>query len=157
MTNSRFMREFLLIKLPFQNDYARAHVEAVIALNKLTDENATVGVFWAGSLPYYLDRVAIDFLGKSDKYIANLPPDTSGQIAGLGMDSIPGHNKYDLNYSIKKLLPTYVEEFDWGSQKLSGWAKDHYVRVKYNGAKLYLLKDSPNVDWDKIKTILNKW
>ena len=156
LTNSRFMREFLLLKLPFQNDYARAHVEGAIALNELTDENATVGVFWAGSLPYYVDRVAIDFLGKSDKYIANLPPDTSGQIAGFGMDSIPGHNKYDLNYSIKKLLPTYVEEFDWGSQKLSGWAKDHYVRVKYNGAKLYLLKDSPNVDWDKVKTIL-KW
>ena len=156
LTNSRFMREFLLLKLPFQNDYARAHVEGAIALNELTDENATVGVYWAGSLPYYLDRVAIDFLGKSDKYIANLPPDTSGQIAGFGMDSIPGHNKYDLNYSIKKLLPTYVEEFDWGSQKLNGWAKDHYVRVKYNGAKLYLLKDSPNVDWGKVKVIL-KW
>jgi hypothetical protein len=156
LTNSRFMREFLLIKLPFQNDYASAHVETAIALNELTDENATVGVYWAGSLPYYLDRVAIDFLGKSDKYIANLPPDTSGQIAGFGMDSIPGHNKYDLTYSIQTLLPTYVEEFDWGGQKLSRWAEDYYVRVKYNDAKLYLLKDSPNVDWDKVKVIL-KW
>jgi len=156
MTNSRFMREFLLIKLPFQNDYARAHVEAAIALNELTDKDATIGVFWAGSLPYYIDRVAIDFLGKSDKYIANLPPDTSGQIAGLGMNSIPGHNKYDLTYSIQTLLPTYVEEFDWGSQKLSKWAEDYYVRVKYNDAKLYLLKDSPHVKWNKVKTIL-KW
>jgi arabinofuranosyltransferase len=156
LTNSRFMREFLLIKLPFQNDYARAHVEAAIALNELTDEGATIGVYWAGSLPYYIDRVAIDFLGKSDKYIANLPPDTSGQIAGLGMNSIPGHNKYDLTYSIQTLLPTYVEEFDWGSQKLSKWAEDYYVRVKYNDAKLYLLKDSPHVKWNKVKTIL-KW
>jgi arabinofuranosyltransferase len=156
LMNSRFMPEFLLLKLPFQNDYARAHVEDAIALNELTNENATIGVFWAGSLPYYLDRVAIDFLGKSDKYIANRPPDTSGQIAGLGMDSIPGHNKYDLTYSIQTLLPTYVEEFDWGTQKLSGWAEDYYVRVKYNDAKLYLLKDSPNVNWDKVKMIL-KW
>ncbi len=150
------MREFLLLDLPYQNNYSRAHVEIAIAINELTDENATVGVFWAGSLPYYVDRVAIDFLGKSDKYIANLPPDTSGQIAGLGMDSIPGHNKHDLTYSIQTLLPTYVEEFDYGAEKLSGWAKDYYVRVKYNDAKLYLLKDSPNVNWDKVKTIL-KW
>jgi DNA-binding HxlR family transcriptional regulator len=72
------------------------------------------------------------------------------------MNSIPGHNKYDLTYSIQTLLPTYVEEFDWGSQKLSKWAEDYYVRVKYNDAKLYLLKDSPHVKWNKVKTIL-KW
>jgi hypothetical protein len=154
LANARFMREFLLLDLPYQNNYARAHVETAIAINELTDESATVGVFWAGSLPYYVDRVAIDFLGKSDKYIANLPPDLSGQSSGFGMESMPGHNKYDLNYSIKTLMPTYVEEFDRGDQILSGWAQDYYVRVKYNDAKLYLLKDSPHVRWDKVKTIL---
>ncbi len=152
--NARFMREFLLIDLPYQNDYARAHVETAIAINELTDGGATVGVFWAGSLPYYTDRVAIDFLGKSDKYIANLPPDLSGQSAGFGMQSMPGHNKYDLTYSIQTLLPTYVEEFDRGDQILSKWAQEYYVRVKYNDAKLYLLKNSPHVHWDKVKTVL---
>jgi hypothetical protein len=154
--NSRFLREFLLLDLPYQNNYARAHVDVAIAINELTDEGATVGVFWAGTLPYYVDRVAMDFLGKSDKYIASLPPDTSGQSAGFEMDSMPGHNKHDLTYSIQTLLPTYVEEFDYGAEKLSGWAQDYYVRVKYNDAKLYLLKDSPNVKWNKVKTIL-KW
>ncbi len=156
LTNARFLREFLLLDLPYQNDYARAHVETAIAINELTDEGATVGVFWGGSLPYYVDRVAIDFLGKSDKYIASLPPDLSGQSAGFGMESMPGHNKYDLDYSIKTLLPTYVEEFDRGDQILSGWAQAYYVRVKYNDAKLYLLKDSPHVHWEKVKTFL-KW
>jgi hypothetical protein len=156
LMNARFMREFLLFDLPYQNDYARAHVDAAIAINELTDEGATVGVFWGGSLPYYVDRVAIDFLGKSDKDIASLPPDLSGQSAGFGMESMPGHNKYDLTYSIKTLMPTYVEEFDRGDQILSDWAQEYYVRVKYNDAKLYLLKDSPHVHWDKVKTIL-KW
>lgn len=156
LTNARFMREFLLLDLPYQNDYARAHVDAAIAIGELTDEGATIGVFWAGSLPYYVERYAIDFLGKSDKYIASLPPDLSGQSAGFGMESMPGHNKYDLNYSIKTLLPTYVEEFDRGDQILSGWAQEYYVRVKYGDAKLYLLKDSPHVHWKKVKTIL-KW
>ncbi len=154
LTNARFLRELLLLDLPYQNDYARAHVEAAIAINDLTDESATVGVFWGGTLPYYVDRVVIDFLGKSDKYIASLPPDLSGQSAGFGMESMPGHNKYDLNYSIKTLMPTYVEEFDRGDQILSGWAQDYYVRVKYNDAKLYLLRDSPHVRWDKVKVIL---
>ena len=154
LMNAHFMREFLLLDLPYQNDYARAHVETAIALNELTDEGATVGVFWAGSLPYYSDRVAIDFLGKSDKYIANLAPDLSGQSAGFGMQSMPGHNKYDLTYSIQTLLPTYVEEFDRGDQILSNWAQGYYVRVKYNDAKLYLLKNSPHVHWDKVKTVL---
>ena len=154
ITNARFINEFLLIDLPYQNNYAQAHVKAAIAINELTDENATIGVFWAGTLPYYTDRVAIDFLGKSDKYIASLPPDVSGQSAGFGMNSIPGHNKHDLTYSIQTLLPTYVEEFDYGTEKLSGWGQDHYVRVKYNDAKLYLLKDSPHVHWDKVKVIL---
>jgi hypothetical protein len=154
LPDARFKKELLLLDLPYQNNYARAHVDAAIAINELTDEGATVGVFWAGSLPYYVDRVAIDFLGKSDKYIASLPPDLSGQSSGFGMESMPGHNKYDLNYSIKTQMPTYVEEFDRGDQILSGWAQGYYVRVKYNNAKLYLLKDSPHVHWDKVKTIL---
>lgn len=154
LANARFINELLLQELPYQNDYARAHVDAAIALTELTEPGATVGVFWAGSLPYYVDRPAIDFLGKSDKYIANLKPDMSGQSQGFGMISIPGHNKYDLNYSIKGLMPTYVEEFDRGDQILTPWAKNYYVRVKYKGAKLYLLKDSPQVHWEKIKTYL---
>ena len=152
--DARFMKEFLLLDLPYQNNYAQAHVEVAIAINDLTKEGATIGVFWGGTLPYYTDRTAIDFLGKSDKYIASLPPDVSGQSAGFGMNSMPGHNKYDLTYSIQQLLPTYVEEFDWGTQKLSGWAEEYYVRVKYNDAKLYLLKGSPDIDWDKVTTIL---
>ena len=156
LTDARFMREFLLLDPPYLDEYARAHVETAIAINELTDEGATIGVFWGGVLPYYADRVAIDFLGKSDKYIASLPPDISGQSGGFGMDSMPGHNKYDLTYSIQTLLPTYVEGLDKGGQNLGEWARDYYVRVKYNDAKLYLLKDSPHVHWDKVKTIL-KW
>jgi len=147
----RFLREISLLSYPYDNGAARKHVNIAIAINALTDKNATIGVFWAGTIPYYADRIAIDFLGKSDRYIANLPPDLSGQMGWLGMKSVPGHNKYDLNYSIKKLLPTYVQEFEVGSQDLNAWGAEHYVNVKYQGIRLYLLKDSPNVYWEKIK------
>jgi hypothetical protein len=156
MVDARFMREFLLLDRPYLDSHTRSHIETAIAINELTDEGATIGVFWGGTLPYYVDRFAIDFLGKSDKYIASLPPDMSGQTGGFGMTSMPGHNKYDLTYSIQTLLPTYVEGLDRGGQNLNDWAREYYVRVKYNDVKLYLLKDSPRVRWEKVKTIL-KW
>lgn len=152
--DSRFFPELNLSELPYQHDYAHAHIEDSIAILTLTDEEATIGVYWAGTMPYYTGRKAVDFLGKSDKYIASLPPDLSGQIEKYGMSSMPGHNKYDLTYSIQTLQPTYVEEFDWGSQKLTGWARDHYVRVKFGKSKLHFLKDSPHVKWSEIKDYL---
>jgi hypothetical protein len=147
----RFLREISLLSYPYDNEPGRKNVDIAIAINALTDKDATIGVFWAGTIPYYADRVAIDFLGKSDPYIANLPPDLSGEMGWLGMNSVPGHNKYDLNYSIKELLPTYVQEFEVGSQDLNAWGAEHYVNVKYQGIRLYLLENSPNVLWDKIK------
>jgi hypothetical protein len=149
--DSRFLREMTLSALPRDNGATHKQTDIAIAINELTDENATIGVFWAGTIPYYADRPAIDFLGKSDPYIASLPPDLSGAMGWLGMTSVPGHNKYDLNYSIKTLLPTYVQEFEVGSQNLNDWGAEHYVNVKYHGIRLYLLKDSPHVDWDKAR------
>lgn len=95
-----------------------------------------------GSIPYFTDRRAIDFLGKSDRYIAHLPPDISGSIAWHGMTSVPGHNKYDLNYSIKTLKPTYVQGFRRGVQDLPQWVQTEYTMVEYTGVRLTLLTNS---------------
>lgn len=150
LASAFYQPQILLLKKPFQTEANKDNIKVALALEKLTASNATVGVFWAGTIPYYTGRKAIDFLGKSDRYIAQLPPDTSGSISWDGMKSVPGHNKYDLNYSIKSLEPTYIERTKWGSQDLTEWTKTKYVKVRYNGAILVLLKDSPLVFWDKI-------
>lgn len=150
--NADFLREISLLNKPYQ-DQAEANqdnVNTALVLNQLTTSDATVGVFWAGSIPYFTDREAIDFLGKSDRYIAQLPPDISGSRGWSGMNSVPGHNKYDLNYSIKTLEPTYVQGFGVGAQNLSQWAETKYVNIEYDGVSLFLLKDSPAVLWNKI-------
>ena len=126
------------------------NVNTSIVLNRLTTNNATIGVFWAGVIPYYTDRRAIDFLGKSDKYIAQLSPDVTGKISWYGMNSVPGHNKYNLNYSIIKLEPTFIQGLTWGTQDLSDWGKNKYVNIQYEDVSLLLLKNSPSVLWDKI-------
>jgi hypothetical protein len=112
----------------------------------------TVGVWYAGSLPYFIERRAIDFLGKSDRYIAHLPADTSGAVAWAGMNSVLGHNKYDLNYSIKTLKPTYVQSLKWRAQNLSEWSEGRYIKVEYKGIRLLLLKDSPAVLWNTLNS-----
>jgi arabinofuranosyltransferase len=148
--NVRFLGEISFLNGPYQASDNQNNVNTAIALSQLTTNDATVGVYWAGSIPYFTGRKAVDFLGKSDQYIAHLPPDMSGNISRYGMNSVPGHNKYDLNYSIKDLSPTYVQGFVYGLQDLSQWAKTKYVRVEYNGVSLFLLKNSPSVLWGKI-------
>ena len=147
LADAAFMREILFISRPFGVSRNELEVNTAIALAQLTSADATVGVFFAGAIPYYLDRRAIDFLGKSDPYVARLEPDLSGSVAWAGMYSVPGHNKYDLHYSIQQLRPTYVQGFRWGTQDVGTWAEDYYAIVDYRGVRLFLLRSSVAVDW----------
>jgi arabinofuranosyltransferase len=146
--NIDFWPELMLLTRPYEAKSNENHVNTAIAINHLTTPAATIGVSSAGTVPYYSDRFAIDFLGKSDKYIARLPPDLTGTAHYYKMLSLPGHNKYDLNYSIKTLRPTYVQIAGWGNQILDDWVEARYATVNYKGVKLYLRKDSEDVLWD---------
>ena len=150
LANSKFLREIMFLNTTPQASANHYNVNTAITLDQLITKDSTIGVYWAGSIPYFSGRKAVDFLGKSDRYVAHLAPDLSGSIAYAGMSSVPGHNKYDLNYSIKSLKPTFVQGFTWGTQDLSEWAETHYVAVEYNDVRLFLLKDSPSVLWEMI-------
>ncbi len=149
-----FAAVIISIDLPFQPETSHftkpyrapadnVSVNTAIALNDLLRKGATIGVFRAGTVPYYTDFKAIDFLGKSNSDIAHLPPDMSGAVSWFGMSSVPGHNKYDLTYSIIMAKPTYVEGLVWGRQDLTEWAENRYVKVDYDGVTLYLLTTLP--------------
>jgi len=148
--NIRLLPQVSLFTKPYQANNNLDNVNIAIALNQVTKEDATIGVLWAGAIPYYTGRVSIDFLGKNDKYIARLPPDTSGKVGWNRMNSVPGHNKYDLDYSIKAIQPTYVQTLSYGGQDISEWGKTKYVTVEYKGVRLLLLKDSPAVFWERV-------
>jgi hypothetical protein len=133
----------------------RVNTDSAIAISALTLPDASVGVIWAGTLPYYVDRYTIDYLGKSDPYIARLDADVSGSSGWDQQISIPGHNKYDLDYSIVQLQPTYSQVFSWGYATVRPYFVEHYARVEYHGAAgtktVFLLKDSPLVCWEACK------
>ena len=141
-----------MIDQPYLTEYYSIKINSALAINDVTLPSATVGVFSAGTIPYYAERYSIDFLGKMDKYVASLPPDLSGNISWAGMYSVPGHNKYNLDYSIKKLLPTYIQYPNWRGDDITDWANKNYVLVKYKGISLWLRKDSTDVNWEILDT-----
>ena len=78
-----------------------------ILIRKGTDGQARVAAHAAGQIPYYSERYTIDLLGKSDPVIAKGPPARS---------FIPGHNKWNYDYSIRQLKPDVVAD-EWGLLK----------------------------------------
>ncbi len=145
VTNRRFLPELALLTPPLYAEANWRNVTTAVILRDVTTPAATVGVFWAGAIPYYTGLRAIDFLGKSDPRIARRPPDLTGRVAWNGMTSVPGHNKYDLTWSIVALQPTYVQGFRWGSQDVTPWARGRYGALRHAGVTLYLLDGSPAV------------
>ncbi len=145
-----FLPEITMARRAYQYEANRDNVNVALAIDSLTTAAASVGVFWAGGIPYYTMRSALDFLGKSDPHVARLAPDLSGRVAWAGMYTVPGHNKYDLGWSIARLRPTYVQGFAWGRQDLSAWARAHYDSVTFAGVGLHLLRGSPAVRWERL-------
>jgi arabinofuranosyltransferase len=154
LVNLRFLPEIAMLREFTDIPINEERVNIAIAIDQLTTPDATVGVFDAGAIPYYTGRPAIDYLGKADSRIARMAPDPSGfpkmEFFGREIDN-PGHNKYDLGYSIIKLKPTYSRGFVWGGQNALGWARSEYVMVVYKGTLLNFLKDSEDVRWDDIE------
>jgi len=150
--NERFTRNITFARRPLYVKYSRTNTDQGMALKELLLPGATVGCTWAGTIPYYSEAAGVDFLGKNDPRIAALPPDLSGELASYGMRTLPGHNKYDLDYSIKELRPTYLQVVRWGRQDLALWAAfGRYRRVPYKGVSLLLLRDSEHVRWELVE------
>jgi hypothetical protein len=150
--NFKFLSEQFFLKPALYTDSFSSYTNMAIATNEILTNNATVALFGSGTMPYYSNFKAIDMLGKSDKKIARLPPDISGAIAWSGMRSVPGHNKYDLHYSIVELKPTFIQNYIFGRDNLTEYASQNYIQLRYKGFEVLLLKDSKDVLWEKLKS-----
>jgi hypothetical protein len=73
--------------------------EVAIRVRDATSDKTRVAVVWAGTLPYFSRRPAIDLLGKSDAVIAKRQP---------VLPFVPGHDRFDYDYSIGVLHPDLV-------------------------------------------------
>lgn len=151
--NGLFLPEILLIRKPYSTDSYERVINTAIALDHVLDDQATVGVFWAGIIPYFSGRYSVDFLGKADAYIARVQPDLSGATGWGRMIYAPGHNKYDLDFSIIEKRPTYIQMARWGKQNVETWVRENYVTVEYNDVRLLLDKTSRHVNWELVQVV----
>jgi hypothetical protein len=156
-SNWAFFLETTFLVNPYQALSNARNVNTAILLNQVLDDNASIGVFWAGSIPYYTGKKAIDFLGKSDKRLSRRAPDLEWIYRSTGMKTLPGHNKYDLTDSIMQRRPTYAQSFAWGRQNLNAWGRMHYKRFVYLDLVMPLLKESPHVRWAKVNGAAPLW
>ena len=143
-------QEWLLLSKPFHTDENAAMVDRARQVRSITREGARVAVVWAGALPYFMDRTAIDILGRNDRTIAHEPMHRppSGASAFARMTFFyPGHLKYDYAYSIGRLEPDIVTQV-WSHPEEAPLGPYHAATV--NGVALMLRRNSPNILWDKI-------
>jgi len=123
-----------------------------LALENITQPGASVAVVGAGTIPYLLpDRYAIDILGKADPYIAHQKVRTPMSIIDIP-NMRPGHMKWDYAYTFGELKPdVIVSIWEGTSAEAAPYLDESYVyAVIGEQIKVYLLKDSPRIDWGKV-------
>lgn len=80
--------------------YNADNVRIGLLLKANAPATAKAADFSAGTVFYFSEGGAIDLLGKSDAHIAHL--------AAVPANDRPGHNKYDIDYSLGTLRPDFV-------------------------------------------------
>ena len=87
-----------------------------VRIRQMTGPSTRIAVVWAGAVPYFARRPAIDFLGKSDPVIARHAP-----VA----EFLPGHDRFDYGYSVGTLRPDLIVQLwfptDLLFQQLPKW------------------------------------
>lgn len=129
-----------------------ATLVAAINLREATSPNARVAVVWAGILPYFSERPAVDLLGKNDRRIAR-GPDRPLDPPPLDMFDLapvpyfwPGHSKRDFQYSVASLLPDVVQAW-YGMEEIETTLDERYEHAEFGALDFFVKKNSPEIDF----------
>jgi hypothetical protein len=126
-------------------------VTAAYLLRAVTAPTATVAVTRAGVLPYFSDRFSIDLLGKNDRHVAHLAMKRSrGGIRSLTF-FLPGHLKWDLDYSIGRLRPDVVAGPE-DLEREGGRLLKNYTKYTIASVDLFMRNDSAEIRWNELQS-----
>jgi arabinofuranosyltransferase len=114
------LKEWWLDEEPMLRSDNIRSVEYANLLRDHTSADTTIGVFWAGTLPYFLDRNFLDLLGKTDAHIAHVP-------AVPATEYWPGHAKRDWDYVLKEKKPDILVADMPEMQNRADYRKDYGV------------------------------
>lgn len=156
-TGPAALQEWLLIKPAMDVARHEKVVKKALLLPKITTNQATVAVVWAGALPYFSERYAIDLLGKSDRTIAHenmrVPPADPSDPISKFTGFFPGHLKWDYDYSIGELKPDVVAQLWESREEAQKYLDADYREVVLQGSTFYLREGSDNILWDKVQEL----
>jgi hypothetical protein len=128
-------------------------VENALYLEQITSPDARIGVVWAGVVPYFTDRFAIDLLGKNDRTIAHLDMRVTPGLLGF-WDFYPGHLKWDYSYSIGQLQPDVVERLWNEEEEAQPYLENDYIAINFHADEAsYLLENSSHILWNRVSEI----
>lgn len=117
-----------------------------LGLRETTTRDASIGVVWAGAIPYFSSRRSVDFLGKNDMYVARLPP---------RLPFIPGHNKWDYTYSVGTRRPDVIVQIRAATaEDIRFVLSEGYDRI---GRRTFVLAGSPKVDRSRLTTFVTEF
>lgn len=142
------LAEWLLLKCPLWTCTNAQVVRTALMVRELTTQEAKVAVVWAGILPYFAERHAVDLLGKNDKVIARKPMRVSAGLSRF-KDFYPGHLKWDYAYSIGELRPDVIISL-WGDREEAAPYLSAYRAIEVNGTCLWVRRGSSHVHWDRL-------
>lgn len=155
MVNAYKLKNILLIEPPLQTarpqsvDTNEDMVRRALIIDQLTERDASIAVVWAGAIPYFADRYAIDLLGKNDPKIAHEKMHTESAVA-QSRGFWPGHLKWDYDYSIGQLKPDVVVQV-WGVEpETIPWLQRDYLPARFGGFLWYLKRGSPHIRWSTL-------
>lgn len=122
--------------------------QIALDIQEILYKDGRVGVVFAGAPVYFSNRPAIDLLGKNDAYIANQKPNFDDFIGEWNSSFYPGHNKWDLNYSLTFLKPDMLAQ-SWGSKPIQNFGYKIFCLVDTN--RSYFIKITSNkINWEKL-------
>ncbi len=140
---------FVFINLPPNVKGNKEMVEYSQIVRNISTEDARIAVTWAGALPYYSEKYTVDFLGKTDKFIAH-----EEMRQAEGFDKLiffyPGHLKYNYEYSIRQQKPDIIVQF-WGNiEEANPFIRNKYTKLIVGDWFFYLRNNSENILWDRL-------
>lgn len=144
---------WLLLQPPQFVSGSKRYVEISRVLDEITTPEARIAVVTAGNIPYFSQHYTIDLLGKSDKVIARGKPHLSGLF---DFDYRPGHDKWDVVYSIDTYQPDLIAQSWEGPgymQEMRTAIKGKYLRIKVNNYAMWVREGSAYIHWDKVEII----
>jgi len=129
--------------------FDQQNYQIALDIQKILYKDGEVAVTFAGAPIYFSNRPGIDLLGKNDAYIANQKPNFDDFIGEWNASFYPGHNKWDLNYSIGYLKPDMVAH-SWGKTLIQDFGYKKFCLIGTNRS-YFFNSSSKNIKWNKLK------